>query len=51
MDNEIVLEGTDKINLAQNRIRWQAVVSTVMNLIIPQQARSFLIADYLLASQ
>jgi hypothetical protein len=32
---EIVWEGVDYIHLAQDRVQWQAVVNTVMNLRVP----------------
>jgi hypothetical protein len=32
---EIGLEGTEWMNLAQDRDQWQVVVSTVMNLRVP----------------
>jgi hypothetical protein len=31
-------EGKDWIDLAQDRARWQALVNTVMNLWVPQNA-------------
>jgi hypothetical protein len=35
-------DGMDWIDLAQDRDQWRALVSTVMNLRIPQNARKFL---------
>jgi hypothetical protein len=32
---EIVLDGMDWIDLAQDRARWRALVKTVMNLRVP----------------
>jgi hypothetical protein len=32
---EIGLEGVDWIHLAQDRDQWQALVNTVMNLLVP----------------
>jgi len=36
-------DGVDWIHVARNRNRWQTVVSTVMNLRLPQNADNFLI--------
>jgi hypothetical protein len=38
---EIVVEGTDWIDLAQERDRWLAVVTTVMHFQVLQNAGSF----------
>ena len=38
---EMVAEGTDWIDLAQERDRWLAVVTTVMHLQVLQNAGSF----------
>jgi hypothetical protein len=35
-------EGVDWINQFQDRGRWRALVNTVMNLRVPQQAENFL---------
>jgi len=32
----------DWMELAQDRVRWRALVSTVMNLRVPKNARNFL---------
>jgi hypothetical protein len=32
---EIVFEDVEWINLAQDRVRWQALVNTIMNLRVP----------------
>jgi hypothetical protein len=39
---EIVWDGTDWIDLAQDRDQWRALVNTVMNIRVPQNARKFL---------
>jgi hypothetical protein len=39
---EVGCEGTDWIDLAQDRDRWRALVNTVMNLRVPQNAGEFL---------
>jgi hypothetical protein len=36
--SEIVMGGTDWIDLAQDRYRWQALVNAVMNLLVPKIA-------------
>jgi len=36
-------DGVDWINVVRDRNRWQAVVNTVMNLRLPQNADNFLI--------
>jgi len=36
-------EGMKWMRLVQDRDRWRAVVKTVMNLCVPQQAGNFLI--------
>jgi hypothetical protein len=41
----------DWIDLAPNRNRWRALVNTVMNFRVPQNARNFLIAEDILASE
>jgi hypothetical protein len=35
-------DGMDWINLAQDRDKWRALLNTVMNLRVPQNARNFL---------
>ena len=42
---------TDWINLVHNRERWKFLMNAVMNLRVPQNARNFLIAEDMLASQ
>jgi hypothetical protein len=39
---EVGFGGVDWIDLAQDRDRWQALVNVVMNLLVPQNAGSFL---------
>jgi hypothetical protein len=39
---EIQQEGVDWIHLAQVRDRWRALVNTIMNLWVPQNAVNFL---------
>jgi hypothetical protein len=39
---EMVWDGVDWIDLAQDVGRLQAVLNTVMNLLVPYKARSFL---------
>jgi hypothetical protein len=39
---EIGWDGMDRIDLAQDRDQWKAVVNTVMNLRVPQNAGKFL---------
>jgi hypothetical protein len=39
---EIRWDGKDWIELARNRDRWRALVNTVMNLWVPQNAGKFL---------
>jgi hypothetical protein len=39
---EIGWDGTDWIDLAQNRDQWRTLVNTVMNLRVPQNAGKFL---------
>jgi hypothetical protein len=39
---EIGCEGVDWIHQAQDRIQWQTVVNTVMNLQVPLKVGSFL---------
>jgi hypothetical protein len=39
---ELVCEGVDCIELAQNRDRWRDLVTAVMNLPVPQNAGNFL---------
>jgi hypothetical protein len=40
--SEIGLDGMDLIDLAQDRDRWKALVNTVMDLRVPQNAEKFL---------
>jgi hypothetical protein len=39
---EIVLEDVVWIHLAQDSVQWQAVVNTVMNVPVPQEAGNLL---------
>ena len=39
---EVRCVGTDWIDLAQDRDRWRALVSAVMNIRVPQNAGNFL---------
>jgi hypothetical protein len=39
---EIELDGVDWIDLVQDRDQWRALVKTVMNLLVPQNAGKFL---------
>jgi hypothetical protein len=39
---EIGWDGVDWIDLAQDRDQWRTLVSTVMNLRVPQNAENFL---------
>jgi hypothetical protein len=39
---EIGLDGVDWIDLVQDRDQWRALVNTVMNLLVPQNAGKFL---------
>jgi hypothetical protein len=39
---EVGLGGVDWIDLAQDRDQWRALVNSVMNLRVPQNARKFL---------
>jgi hypothetical protein len=39
---EIGSEGVDWINVAQDRNKWQALVNTVMNFHVQQNAMNFL---------
>jgi hypothetical protein len=39
---ELGWDGVDWIDLAQNRDQWRAIVNTVMNLRVPQNARKLL---------
>jgi hypothetical protein len=41
---EIGWDGMDWIDLPQDREKWRALVNTVMNLRVPQNARKFLIS-------
>jgi len=41
---EVEWELVDRIKLAQDRDQWQAVVSTVTNLRVPEKAGNFLIS-------
>jgi hypothetical protein len=41
---EIGWDGMDAIDLAQDRDQWRALVNTVMNLRVPQNAGKFLIS-------
>jgi hypothetical protein len=38
---EIGLEGANWIQLAQDRVQWQACVNTIMNLRVPYESRIF----------
>jgi hypothetical protein len=38
---EIGMDGTNWIQLAQDRVQWRACVNTVMNLRVPQESRIF----------
>ena len=39
---DVRYKGMDRIELAQDRNSWRAVVKAVMNLLVPQNARNFL---------
>jgi hypothetical protein len=39
---EIGWDGMDRIDLAQDRDQWRALMNTVMNLRVPQNAGKFL---------
>jgi hypothetical protein len=39
---DIVLEAVDWIRLVVDRVQWQAIVNTVMNLRVPSKAGNFL---------
>jgi hypothetical protein len=39
---DIGWDGMDWIDLAQNRDQWRAIVNTVMNLRVPENAGKFL---------
>jgi hypothetical protein len=39
---EIGWDGVDWVDLAQDRDQWRALVNTVMNLRVPQNAENFL---------
>jgi hypothetical protein len=43
---EIGWDGTDWIDLAQNRALWRALVNTVMNLLVPKNAEEFLSGSF-----
>jgi hypothetical protein len=48
---ELRWDGMDWIDLAQDRDQWKALVNTVVNLRVPQNAENFLRAAQLAASQ
>jgi hypothetical protein len=48
---EIGLNVVDSIGLAQDRYRWRALVNSVMNLRIPQNAGNYRVAAQLVASR
>jgi hypothetical protein len=39
---QMLWEGVDWIDMAQDRDRWRAFVNAVMNLLVPQNAGNFL---------